>query len=104
MEIDPDKVLRSPWIAGALGSIVALRFAPGERWGDRVFNVLAGCLCAGYIAPALTEWLRIEPAGIRACAAFGVGMFGLSVAAEVVKFIRDGGLRQLAASWWSRKG
>jgi hypothetical protein len=104
MDIDPDQVLRSPGVAGGFGAIVGLAFAPGASWRERAFNVLAGGLSAYYIAPALTEWLRIEPAGIRACAAFGVGLFGLSVASEVVKFIRDGGLRRFADTWLQRKG
>lgn len=103
MDIDPDRILRSPWVAGGLGALVGLRFAPGLTWWERAFNILCGCLCAGYISPALMEWLRIDPAGIRACAAFGVGMFGLSVAAEVMKFVRDGDLRQVAAAWWGKR-
>lgn len=106
MDIDPEKVLRSPWVAGGLGAVVGLAFVPGATWRERAFNVLCGGLCAGYLTPALTEWLHIEPAGIKAFAAFAVGMFGISVAAEVVKFIRDGSLRTLVvASWpWTKKG
>jgi hypothetical protein len=104
MDFDPDRILRSPWIAGCLGALVGLHFAPGATRLERAFNVLAGGLCAGYITPAITEWLRIEPAGMQACAAFGVGLFGLSVASEVVKFIRDGGLRRFVDAWLQRKG
>jgi hypothetical protein len=103
MEIDPDRVLRSPWIAGGLGALVGLAFAPGATWRERAFNVLCGGLCAGYITPALTEWLRIEPAGMKAFAAFAVGMFGLSVAAEAARWIKAGGVGQLIAAWFNRK-
>jgi hypothetical protein len=104
MDIDPDKVLRSPLVAGALGAVVGLAFAPGDTWRERAFNVLCGALSAYYIAPALAEWLRIEPAGIKASAAFGIGLFGMSIASEIVKFIRDGGLRRFADTWLQRKG
>jgi len=104
MDIDPDKVLRSPWIAGGLGALVGLHSTPGATWLERAFNVLCGGLCAGYLSPALTEWLHIEPAGIQAFTAFAVGMFGLSVASEVSRWIKAGGLWQLAAAWWNRKG
>lgn len=105
-DFDPERIARSPWAAGALGSIVALRWAPGLTWAERAFNVLCGSLCAGYLTPALTEWLHIDPIGIRSAAAFGVGMFGLSIAAEVLRWVRDGGMREAFAQWWpwKRKG
>jgi hypothetical protein len=96
-------VLRSPWIAGGLGAFVGLYFAPGTSWRERAFNVLCGCLSAGYVAPALTEWLRIEPEPIKALAAFGVGLFGLGVAAETMAWVRSGGARQALADWLTKR-
>ena len=42
MNLDLDGISRNPYAAGALGSLVALRFAPGLSWPERCINVLAG--------------------------------------------------------------
>jgi len=42
MDIDPEKIVKSPFLIGALGALVALRGAPGESWLIRCINVLSG--------------------------------------------------------------
>ena len=100
---DIERTVRSPWAAGLLGSIVALKFAPGTTWPERAVNVGAGALCAGFCAPALVDWLHIEPVSMRSGAAFAVGMFGLSVAAAVIDGVRELKLAEVITGWISRK-
>lgn len=103
MDIDPDRLLRSPWTAGALGALVGLKFAPGLSWVERVFNVIAGALCAGYASPALAEWLHVAGEGMRGGLSFVIGLFGLSLAAAIVQGMRDARLGDAVTSWL-RKG
>jgi len=102
LDVDLDKVARNPFMAGALGALATLRFAPGASWWERATNVLAGSVCAGYCAPALAEWWRITQPGIHAALAFGVGMFGLSLAAAITQGIRDTRVAEIIAGWLSR--
>lgn len=104
MNIDFDEHLRSSWVAGALGSIVALKFAPGLTWFGRAFNVASGSLCAGFLAPPLAEWLHLSSQGMQSGAAFAVGMFGLSLAAAGAEGIRAVGWGEVIKGWVSRKG
>lgn len=103
MDIDPDRLLRSPWMAGAIGALVGLKFAPGITWFERTFNVLSGSLCAGYASPALAEWLHVGGDGMRGGLSFVIGLFGLSLAAAVVQGMRDAKLGDAVTSWL-RKG
>lgn len=89
MDLDPERIIRSPWLAGAFGSIVGLRWAPGLTWLERVFSVVCGSLCAGYGAPAIAEWWAINSPGMQAWLAFVVGMFGLSITAEAQRGFRE---------------
>jgi uncharacterized membrane protein len=102
MDLDLDKISRSPFAIGALGSIVALKFAPGASWAERVFNVLAGAACAGYASPAAAEWLHVTSAGMQSGLSFGVGMFGLSLAAAAIEGIRALKASEILDSWLRR--
>lgn len=104
MDVDLEKVVRNPFMAGALGSLAALRFAPGVTWLERFGNVVAGSLSAGFAGPALVDWLSISSASMQSGVSFGVGMFGLSLAAAVVEGIRQVRLGEIITGWISRRG
>lgn len=102
MDLDLEKAVRNPFMAGAVGAAATLRFAPGATWWERATNVAAGSVCAGYCAPALAEWLNLTTAGMNSALAFGVGMFGLSLVAAITQGIRDTRVGEIIASWLSR--
>lgn len=104
MDIDPGGVARNPFVAGVVGSLVGLKFAPGATVGERITNVLAGAVCAGYVAPGVTEWLHITSHTVHALVAFGIGLFGLSLAAAIWQGVRDVKLGEVITGWISRKG
>ena len=98
-----ETALSSHVLAGLLGSMVALRWAPGATWGERVCNVGAGFACAVYLTPAAAEWFEItSPRGVAAMA-FAAGMFGLSLAAAVVEAIKSADLGEVLRGWLSRR-
>jgi hypothetical protein len=103
MDIDPGGLVRNPFAAGALGALVGLKFTPGATWPERVANVVAGGLCAGYGAPALSDWLHVTSPHLASGLAFGVGLFGLSLAAAVWQGIRDVKVGEVITGWISRK-
>jgi hypothetical protein len=104
MDLDFDKIVKNPWAAGAFGSVVALKFAPGISWWERAFNVLCGSLCAGFFGPALIEFFAVNRHGLEAAISFGVGMFGLSMAAALMQAIRELKLAEILTSRLTRKG
>ena len=86
-DISPELV-KSPWVAGAVGAIVALRGVPGITWGERLFNAFSGLMIAGYISPAAADYLGLEGANMQGATAFLFGLFGLNLVAGIVEAIR----------------
>lgn len=105
MEIDPDRIVRSPFAVGAIGALItAVKFTPGATWIERGFNVVAGSAAAGFITPALIEWLNMKSPAYASGAAFLFGLVGMSLAAALLQGIRDTPLGQIITGWLSRKG
>lgn len=98
--IDADAIVRSPWLAGAMGALVALHGVPGATWVERAFNVFAGLLIAGYVSPAIAEYLGLASVAMQSAAAFLCGLFGLNGVAAVVAAIRSADLRDFLP--WKR--
>ncbi len=98
-DISPE-IIKSPWVAGAMGAIVALRGVPGISWAERAFNVLAGLLIAGYVSPAAASYLGLSEPTMQSAAAFLCGLFGLNLMAAVVEAIRTADLWRLLP--WKR--
>jgi len=90
--IDPESFARSPWIAGAMGAIVALHGVPGASWVERLFNVVAGVLIAGYVSPAVAEYFGLNSVSMQSAAAFVCGLFGLNIIAAMVQWVRTADL------------
>lgn len=99
---DIDRWLRTPWLAGVAGSFVAVRFAPGTSWGERVFNVMCGALCAAYITPAIADRLEVVKAPQQSAIAFVVGLFAMTLAAAIVQGIRETNVAEIIRGWLSR--
>lgn len=89
MDLDPERLVRSPFVIGALGSLVALRGAPGESWRIRIFNLVCGALLAGYVSPALAEFFSLLTPASQGALSFAVGLFGMNFVATAVTWIKQ---------------
>lgn len=103
MDLDPDRILGSPFTVGGLGAVVALKFVPGVSWWERLTNVASGALTAGYGAPALIEWLQFTSPGLANAAAFVIGLLGMSLIAAVLQGIRDLKVAELIAGLFPKR-
>lgn len=105
MDLEPDRIVQSPFTVGAIGALItAVKFTPGATWIERGFNILAGSAAAGFITPALVEWLSMKSPAYASGAAFLFGLVGMSLAAAALQGIRDTPLGQIITGWLSRKG
>ena len=93
-DLNPD-LIKSPWVAGAMGAIVALRGVPGLSWAERLFNAFSGLMIAGYVSPAAAGYLGLEEPTMQSAAAFLCGLFGLNLMAAIVEAIRTADLGRL---------
>jgi hypothetical protein len=107
MPVDHDSfggAVRSPFAIGALGALVtAVKFTPGASWPERAFNVAAGSLFAGFLTPAMIDWLGMRNASYMSGAAFLFGLLGMSLASAVLSGIKDTPVGQIITGWVSRK-
>lgn len=104
MDFDPDHVARSPWTIGAIGAfIAAFKFLPGASWKEKVFNGMCGTLIAGFMSPALVEWLHMKSPSYTGGAAFVCGLLGMSLAAAALNAIRETQFGQILTGWLSRR-
>lgn len=103
MDLDTNRILAHPLTAGLGGALVALRFAPGLSWIERLANVIAGAMCAGYLAPAAMEVLTLSSLSAEAALSFVIGMFGMSIAAAVIEAVRAVDWARIVTGWLGRK-
>ena len=104
MDFDPERFARNPFSIGALDALItAVKFTPGASWGERAVNVLAGSLAAGFITPALVEWLGMKSPAYSSGAAFLFGLVGMSLAAALLQAIKDTPFGQILAGWLTRR-
>lgn len=82
------ELVKSPWVAGAAGAIVALHGAPGASWPQRMFNVAAGALVAGYASPIINQYFGLSTPELQSASAFLCGLFGLNFSASLLDSIR----------------
>jgi hypothetical protein len=76
-------------VIGAVASFVALNFWKGldtrrERW----MTFVGGWMLAAWGAQPLREWAEVKPS-VEVFIVMLLGLFGMALAAEVVKIIRD---------------
>jgi hypothetical protein len=100
-------------IAGAVTSFVSLRFFDGDRqpdgttrplgWLQKWTTFLGGWALAAWGGPPLNAYLELKP-GMEIGVVLVLGLFGMAVAAEVMKFIRDRGWESALRAWRGGQG
>lgn len=101
MDIDPEKLTRSPFVIGAIGALVALRWAPGESWPTRLMNIASGGMIAGFLSPGVAEWFSLTSPAMAAAMAFASGLFGMNFVATAVAWIKE--LKLADVLPWARR-
>jgi len=91
MDLDPDRLIRpiGPFAIGAAGAIVSLKFAPGSSWQERLTNISAGALLAGFASPALCHYFSMDTAEMTNAMAFTVGLFGMNFVASAWVWVKN---------------
>lgn len=104
-EFDPkatDSIVRSPFTAGLFGALV-LSFRGGTEttWRGRIATIVSGCLMAGFISPAASEYFALHTPAMQSGMAFFVGLFGLNLTAAVMHWIKTANISDYVP--WGKK-
>ncbi len=86
-----------PALAGLSGSIVSLRWMPGETWPTRAANAGCGIAAAIFLGPWACELLEVASLRSTSGVSFGIGCFGVAIADIAVRQARDLKIAELIA-------
>ena len=75
--------LANPVSAGALGSFISLKWAPGRRFIDKIVNVSSSMAIVYFLSPAINDFFNVQKESYGNVLAFSVGMFGLNLVARI---------------------
>lgn len=73
---------------GAVASFVALRFFDGLGAREKWVTFIGGWAMAAWGGPPLTAYLELK-ASIEVGVVLVLGLFGMAIAAELIKLVRD---------------
>ena len=79
----------APWLPGAVGAALSLRFIPGSKW-QKLTAFLLGFACAGYLGGWLIEYLEVRPDSLTARGiSFAIGLFGFAMVLHATQQIPE---------------
>lgn len=89
------KAIVTPEGAGAVGSIVSLRWAPGDSWLIKLSSVAGGMAFAIFIVPWLIEYMEVKSAKAPLAMAFIGGLVGMNLLAKTWAYVQSVDFREL---------
>jgi len=109
MDFDFQKVLEKalsliahPFTAGFFGTLVALRWAPGKSWSDRLLNVVSSMVIVRYGGPALIDFFNIKTESMILFLGFVIGCLGLNFFAKLYEGIKQTEVAVIISSYLKR--
>jgi hypothetical protein len=104
-DFDLPAIAKHPATAGLAGALLlSLRMAPGSSWWERISTFIGGALVAVYLAPAACEFLQIHGEKTVLFLSFAAGLFGLSLAHQLMEAVKRAPIGEFIAAWLQRKG
>ena len=82
-------IKKAALIAGIVGGWLSLRFFENLTAGGKWVTVIGGAAAANYLTLPIMSWFRLAAGDYEAGVGFAVGLFGMSIAAAAIKFVRE---------------
>lgn len=102
MDIDPEKIIHSPFFPGFFGAVASLKWVPGASFLERLVNSLIAWSMAGFLSPAIAQYFKMSSPEMQGATAFATGFFGLNLAALGFRWLSSLQLSDLLP-WRSKK-
>lgn len=103
MDIDWGKAVqaisRNPFVIGALGALLALKFIPGATKAEKAWNLAGGSITAGFATPALAEWLGWTSPGVISFANLILGFTSMTLMAELLLALKAIKWSEILSGW-----
>lgn len=88
-------ILVTPEGAGAVGSVISLRWAPGDSWLVKLTSIAGGMAFAIFIVPWLIEYMEIKSTRAPLALAFIGGLVGMNLLAKTWDYAQTVDFREL---------
>ena len=95
--------VQSPAVAGAVGSLISLRWMPGTSWASKFVSLLVGCSVAIFLAPYLVEVVGVTSKSGAAAFAFLSGFLGLMAMGKGWDWISTTTFGELVSSIFTKR-
>lgn len=102
IDFDPSKLWAyvEVWVAGAVGAAASIRFSDDiNTFGKRLTAIASGAAAAHYLTPMVMDHLDITTTGAGGVS-FLLGLFGMSIAASIIRAIKNADLWAFVRSRW----
>lgn len=88
-EFNLDGLARNHIFASLLGSLVGLKFVPGETKTEKIITAAGGFGCGIFGTQVLNLWFPLPSVGVTAGMGFILGTLGMVIMTAVVKGIKE---------------
>lgn len=82
-------IKKAALIAGIIGGWLSLRFFEGLTRSGKWMTVVGGAAAANYLTAPIIAYFNLGPGSYEGGVGFAVGLFGMSLAAALIQFLRD---------------
>ena len=86
---DWDKAFQHPAAAGVLGSLLSLRWVPGNSWGERLFSFGCGMGVVLYLVPAAMGYFEVKALWAGPAFGFMGGILGINLISKSVEYVKE---------------
>jgi hypothetical protein len=91
-------------IAGAFGAFISLRFFEGLSTWEKWVTFVGGWAAASWLAEPTAAYLDLEHRSMETGLSLLIGMFGMSLAAAVIRVVRDTNWTDVVRGFIDRRG
>lgn len=93
---------QSPAAAGVAGTLLSLRWAPGNSWASRAWSVAGGLALVIWGAPYAVEALGITAKAGPPAIGFLAGFLGLNLLSKLWDWVAATSFGELLSSFWRK--
>ena len=82
------KVVQHPAVAGVVGSLLSLKWVPGDSWGERLFSFGCGMGAVLFLVPAAIGYFEVKALWAPPAFGFMAGILGINLVSKSVDYVR----------------
>ena len=82
-------IKKAALIAGIIGGWLSLRFFEDQTLGGKWMTVIGGAASANYLTSPILGFFNLGAGSYEGGVGFAIGLFGMSLAAAIMKFIKE---------------